>query len=301
MVGFSIQDAVFLGKPSKKSTNDLIGHCESVEQFLYSLKDNGVNSIEVRILPRHVDETAYAKVIQQIWDAGLRLTVHGHVEGNRSGERFEDIYPSMKFILRNYEKYQDGLVMAIHAFDAKAGSEEELFNRTVELFRQWTSMAHKEHLPLRFALENNRKKLTKIDPGDTTEGVLRMVEQVDSPHMGITWDMGHYYSDILNHYGHRSLPELPLLDLPNPEFLKRVIHTHIHGIGDNNDTHHPLTGMASLPLEYYVKALKNCGYQGVYNLELTLYKFGHDRSILEHVEASVQRLKDTASNAGSLV
>ncbi|MFX3631247.1 MAG: sugar phosphate isomerase/epimerase family protein [Candidatus Pristimantibacillus sp.] len=301
MLGVSIQDDVFQGKLTKKSMNDLIANCDSIDQYLYHLKSYGVNSIEVRILPREADETLYVKVIQQIWDAGLRLTVHGHVKGEMSAAKFEDIYPSMKYILRNYEKYQDELVMAIHAFDAKAGSEEELFNRTVELFRQWTTMAHQEHLPLRFALENNRKKPTKVDPGDTTESVLRMVELIDSPHMGITWDMGHYYSDLLSHYGHRNLSELPLLELPNPAFLKRVIHTHIHGIGDNNDTHHPLTEMASLPLEYYVNALRNNGYQGAYNLELTLYKFGQDRSILEHVGASVQRLKDTASTTGSLV
>lgn len=289
MIGFSIQSPVFLGNLSNQSNHDLIGNCENVDQFLAILKENGVKSIEVRILPRHADHETYMNLIHKIWNAGLQITIHGHVEGQMEGSRFEDIYPSMRTILRHFERYQPDLTMAIHAFDAKEGSEADLLQRTVQLFKQWTAMVKSERLPLHFALENNRQKLSKVDPGDTTDGVLKMVELIDSPLMGITWDMGHYYSDLIKST-HNNLLEQTSLALPTAFFLERVIHTHIHGIV-NLGTHQPLTTMESLPLEFYVKTLQALDYQGVYNLELTLPKFERDRTIQEHVGASIKRLR----------
>lgn len=297
MIGFSIQSPVFLGNLSNQSNHDLIGNCENVDQFLAILKENDVRSIEIRILPRHADHEAYTNLIQKIWNAGLQITIHGHVDGEMEGSRFEDVYPSMLTILRHFDRYQPKLMMAIHAFDAKEGSEADLLRRTVHLFRQWTAMVESEKLPLHFALENNRQKSSKVDPGDTTSGVLKMVEFIDSPHMGITWDMGHYYSDLIKPT-HNNLLEQPSMALPTPFFLERVIHTHIHGIV-NLRTHHPLTTMESLPLEFYVKTLQALNYQGVYNLELTLPKFGSDRTIQEHVCASIQRLRSAVQPSRS--
>src|SRR5699024_11837329 len=47
-----------------------------------------------------------------------------------------------------------------------------------------------------FALENNRSKETAIDPGNSCKEVLEMVKAIDSPHLGICWDMGHLYSNL---------------------------------------------------------------------------------------------------------
>lgn len=299
MIGFSIQSPVFLSDFRRHTHHDLIGNCEHIDQFLEILKENGVKSIEVRILPRNVDDEAYIKVIQQIWKAGLQITIHGHIEGEMEGSRFEDIYPSMRTILRQFDHYQTDLMMAVHAFDAKEGSEEELMHRTIQLFKQWTSMAATENIPIRFALENNRKKMTKVDPGDTTEGIVKMVEIIDSPLMGITWDMGHYYSDLIKSIENSHLQGQTCMTLPNRIFLEKVIHTHIHGIV-NLGTHQPLTTKESLPLEYYVETLQTLNYKGIYNLELTMPKFKNsDRTILEHVSASFKRLHTSLQQSHS--
>ncbi|MFD0680232.1 MULTISPECIES: sugar phosphate isomerase/epimerase family protein [unclassified Paenibacillus] len=291
MLGFSLQSPVFLGKPSLDSPNDLIAHYEKVELLLDALKTAGIGSIEVRILPRGANEEAYRGLIQQIWDAGLKLTVHGHVAGEHPGTRFAEIYPSMSYILKNYHKYQAGLTMALHAFDAKSGSEEELHHHTVKLLHEWVAVIDSEQLPLRIGIENNRKKSSKVDPGDSIDGVQRIVNEVDSPYVGITWDMGHYYSNLMDERGLKSPPEVHMEDLPPAAFLERVYHTHIHGLGLTG-THNPLTQARSLPLEHYIGSLQRAGYQGVYNLELTMNKFDADRSLSEHVLASVQRLKE---------
>ncbi|WP_240418859.1 sugar phosphate isomerase/epimerase family protein [Paenibacillus periandrae] len=294
MLGFSIQAPVFLGKASKDSTNDLIAHYDNVEKLLDALKTAGVGSIEVRILPRGADESAYREVIQLIWNAGLQISIHGHVAGDFAGSRFAEIYPSMSYVLTNYPKYQTGLTMALHAFDAKTGVEEELHQQTVKLLHEWVAIIDAEQLPLRIAVENNRKKSSKVDPGDSIDGVLRIVEEVNSPHVGITWDMGHFYSNLMDTHGLKLPPETYLEQLPPDAFLEKVIHTHIHGLGATG-THNPLTDRRSLPLELYVNALQRVRYSGLYNLELTMNKFDQDQSLGEHVLASVRRLKEATS------
>ncbi|MCS7463494.1 sugar phosphate isomerase/epimerase [Paenibacillus doosanensis] len=291
MLGFSIQSPVFLGKASKDSPNDLIAHYDRVEQLLDALKAGGVRSVEVRILPRGADEWAYRDLIQLIWDTGLQLTVHGHVAGEHPGTSFAEIYPSMSYILKHFHKYQSGLTMALHAFDAKTGSEEELHRQTVALLGEWTALIDAESLPLRIGIENNRKKASKVDPGDSIGGVLRIVSEVNHPAVGVTWDMGHFYSNLLDAHQLKAPPEELLTDLPDAEFVARAVHTHIHGIGKTG-THNPLTERSSLPLEQYVSALRQAGYDGVYNLELTMNKFEQDRPLREQVLASVERLRN---------
>ncbi|WP_248924652.1 sugar phosphate isomerase/epimerase family protein [Paenibacillus hamazuiensis] len=291
MLGFSIQAPVFLGKPSRSGTNDLIANYENAGQFLQALKVSGIGSIEVRILPRGADPQSYQEMIDLIWSMGLRLTIHGHVAGEHPGTRFIETYPSMAHILKHFHKYQDRLTMTLHAFDAKTGSEEELHRKTVKLLREWTAMVDAEELPLRFAVENNRKKAGKVDPGDSIRGVVRMVEEIDHPAVGICFDMGHYYSNLLSEKGLKHAPDRHFDELPEAGFLEKVFHTHIHGIGESG-THNPLTEERSLPLELYVDALHKAGYQGIYNLELTLDKFETRRSASEHVLASVQRVKE---------
>jgi len=291
MLGYSLPAPVFLGKLSKETSHDLIAREETVEAFLSAIRSWGIESIEIRILPRGADDRAYRKLIETIWEMGFQLTVHGHVAGEFPGKTFAEVYPSLRFIFRHFHRYQPGLMMTLHAFEAKEGSREALHRHTVGLLREWAEMLQAESLPVRLALENNRHKASKADPGDSTEGVLRMVDEVGSPYVGICWDMGHSYANLINSRGLRLPPEEPLAGLPPPAFLSRVYHTHIHGLGLSG-THNALTAMNSLPLETYVHALKQVHYRGVYNLELTLDKFDDNRTLREHVAASVQRLKE---------
>ncbi|QJD87273.1 sugar phosphate isomerase/epimerase family protein [Cohnella herbarum] len=291
MLGYSLQSPVFLGKLSKETPHDLIARYESIESFLSSLRSGGIDSIEIRILPRGADERSYRDLIKIVWDMGFQLTVHGHVAGEHPGETFVEAYPSMRYILNHFHEYQEGLTMTLHAFEAKQGNREELRRRTVGLLREWSSMLQADDLPIRLALENNRRKSSKADPGDCIDGVLSMVNEVSSPYVGICWDMGHYYSNLLTASKLEFPPEEPLMKLPPSAFLESAYHTHIHGLGPSG-THNALTERNSLPLEHYVDALKQANYQGVYNLELTLDKFDADRSMSDHIAASVQRLKE---------
>src|SRR5690625_1460064 len=133
----------------------------------------------------------------------------------------------MEYILDNYKKYQSKLVVTLHALQEKR--EQSKFNskklkeQTIEMLKDWTEKVESEDLPVYFALENNRSKEKSIDPGNSCKVVVEMVESVDHPNLGICWDMGHLYSNLLA----GTELELELGDLRPKEFLEKVYQTHI--------------------------------------------------------------------------
>jgi len=289
-IGFSIQNPAFSG-----GREDLLAGHESLEAFLVALNARGVQSIEIRKLASVIDEETYEAInrsVQMIWDMGMEVTIHGEITKDRAhAQTFSELYPSMAYILEHFRKYQDGLVMTLHALQEERGktafTADELAQQTVSILRNWTEIVEKENLPICFALENNRSKEKKVDPGNACRNVLAMVEQVDSPKLGICWDMSHYHSNlILGTEADRKLG-----DLPPAAFLERAVHTHIHGLTDSGKTHFPITDAFILPLEAYLNALQKAGYEGVHNLELTFNRFEKDLPVAENVFLSIERLQ----------
>ena len=292
--GFSIQSPALIGDSSDTEISLYLGGHKDLESFLTFIKSKGVNSVEIRILERGVSSQVFQESIQLIWDMGLEITVHGDIKGDFPGERFIEIYPSLEFILKNFEKKQKELVIPLHAFQTDRGDVHKLRLETIELLDRWASFIKSEKLPVYIALENNRNKET-IDPGNSSEGVLEMVNVINSSHVGICWDMGHYYSNLLKKMGLESRPSAHLDVLPSTSFLEKVYHTHIHGLNRQGTTHFPLTEKESLPLEHYVTALKNVDYLGVYNLELSLPRWGAHTSYDQEMTDTITRLQNAIS------
>ncbi|NMA94615.1 MAG: sugar phosphate isomerase/epimerase [Clostridiales bacterium] len=288
MLGVSLARAVFEGNTTSKRENDLIAEHENVEEYLENIREYGVESIEFRALAHGAKEEDYVKILDLIWRMGFNLTVHIQGSENYMGSSFIDIYPSAKYIIENFTKYQDELIFVVHALRDESATKAELYDRTVNTLRQWSDAIDRDGLPMKVALENNRKKGI-LDPGDSTEGVLNMINDIDRPNIGIIWDMGHFYSNILVERGLNNPPKEHIEILPSDSFLKNVIHTHIHGL-DGVVTHNPLKGYESLPLELYVNALKDNGYSGIYNLELGPERFSEEITPSEGIYSSISRL-----------
>ena len=289
-IGFSIESPAL-----KEDDYTLLANHNNLEQLLTELKSRGVNSIEIRKLSRGIDDETYKSInksIQMIWDKGMQITIHGDVEGDFDGETFSDIYPSMKYILDNFKQYQNEIVIPIHAIQKKADetslSWKKLKSQTIDLFKKWTKMIEAENLPIYFALENNRSKETAIDPGNSCKEVLEMVEAIDSPHLGICWDMGHLYSNLT--VGREIDMNIEQSNVPPKEFLKKVIHTHIHSLNSTGKTHFPLTKEFIIPLESYVEALKNVDYEKTLNMELSFDRYGKNSPVREMIYSSINRL-----------
>jgi len=290
-VGCSIQSPAF-----KEDHSVFMARHASLDAFLNKLKKDGVTSIEIRKLDRVIDEEtyhAYNKSIQKIWDMGLTITIHGELTGDLGGSSFKEIYPSMTYILKHYAKYQDRLVITLHALQEKNqanhASSEELKQNTIDRLLDWTKIIETEKLPIFLALENNRSKVKSIDPGNSCKVVVDMVEAVDSPHLGICWDMGHLYSNLKEG---KEL-QMALHDLPSKSFLEKVYHTHIHALNEDGRTHFPLSQEFKLPIDDYVSALTECGYEGVFNLELSFDRYEKEMPVNEKILTSIEKLTST--------
>jgi sugar phosphate isomerase/epimerase len=293
-LGFSLAPQIILGTPEQTKSAELLARFGSTQRLLRELQCQGISSIEIRYMPRQMDPALSERVLHTVWEAGLEVSIHGHVGGDYTGPSIADIYPPMREMLQHYSLYQKRIAMPIHAYSAKEGPRKELSVRTVGLFREWIRMVEAEALPIIFGIELNRHKSGTVDPGDTCEGVVEMVEAINNPHAGITWDMGHYYSNVMNEGTQDSADVLtmrPWDRLPPAGFLERTVHTHIHGLGALG-THCPLTDPESLPLEAYVHALRRSGYQGIYNLELDFSRFPEQEDAAQHIIASIQRLRE---------
>lgn len=89
-----------------------------------------------------------------------------------------------------------------------------------------------------------------------------MIDSINSPRVGACWDFGHAAANI-----HNGFMEL----LPPDTFPEKVIHTHIHDLSENYDTHFPLThGGERMPLRDFNHSLLSVGYSGCFNLELSV-------------------------------
>src|SRR5690625_3045635 len=116
-VGFSLKDIVF-----RENDREQLVTYETLDTLLVDLKKFGVNSIEIRKLVRQLDNDVSEKLnqsVQKIWDLGMEITVHGDLTGDIKGSKFEEVYPSMKYILENFRRYQEKLVVTLHALQEK--------------------------------------------------------------------------------------------------------------------------------------------------------------------------------------
>ena len=148
------------------------------------------------------------------------------------------------------------------------------------MLRLLSDYACERGLNVVFALENNRIHRSGLSIMDC-HGVEATVREADRSNVGVCFDFGHLYSNFL------AFPECTPF-LPSEWFLKRAVHTHIHGVA--NTTHYPPTE-DNLPLGDYLRHLIAAGYRGVFNLELECGRYWRDIDPREGHEMAVRTLR----------
>ncbi len=240
----------------------VLGDRETVFEALCA---RGVESVELRTVRPHFDPAEVKRAADAVWDAGLAITVHGTVLSAETA--VEDVFAPLAALLADMR--QNRLTITVHPIVGDNSGAMKALSSHIEA----------RALPVRIALENNRLLPDKTE-GDSTALVLETVKAVDSPHIGICFDMGHYM-----YYMRKNHPEMGMR-LPERAFLKRVIHTHIHAM-DGLKTHFPLD-THDLPLDVLLPALAY-EYFGVYNIELEFSRF--EREPHEALYGSVAALR----------
>ena len=263
MIGVSLSLPVLTGKPADEAEKELLNETKSTNAFLCFLRDHGAGSIELRPVQPDTEPSVTKQCIRAIAKAGLTCTVHGLLSDKNAEAFFLPILPAFSCC------GDSPLVITVHSLATREATAEKLI--------EYHKYAEKHDLSCAFALENNRIKLHSSFI-NTAEGVAQTVAEL--PFMGTCFDFGHRMSDLTNY------PEQTTL-MPCEDFLKRAIHTHIHGYGER--THYPLDGH-NVPLHEYVTALKNAGYAGRYNLELEPGRYFGKYNILSSYRMSLETL-----------
>ncbi len=246
------------------------------ENFLEKLKALGVDSVELRPAGMNPSPEDTHLAARRTWAAGLETTAHSYLPPVLKAGSFNQIYPELEPFVRSLELSGKSTVLTVHSYSSCDMELSCLFDRTAETLKVIDRSINDDNLPVAIALEIKRQK-DKNNPGVSYGMLSDMLSAADSDNIGLCWDFGHSYSNVLNGF---------LEKIPPDNFLKRVIHTHIHDLSAQKKTHWPL-GQGRIPLAEFVDALQSSGYSGVYNLELFLEMFAGERDPAGLVEESI--------------
>jgi len=218
--------------------------------------------------------------VRNVWRNNLKISLHPSLPFSVVGKSLVKIYPWLKYLLPEIEKHQTDLMLNIHALAAPEGDEAQLSRDTIINLKWLTKIIERENKPLHIAVELNRSK-GEVDPCTTYEGVIEICEKVNSPLLGIGWDIGHTYANYQNNLISR---------IPPNNFLNLITHTHIHDIGPDGKTHWPLT-TGTVPLKEYLGLLNKQNYSGLYIIELQPQRFFEYGNVKDMILSSIHRLK----------
>ena len=280
-IGFSLPINYVTGKLACELSTLWAGVYESVDECLRSFKGLGVTSVEISKISKETSPSQLKHAVEVVGDMGLGITIHGWLPEMGSQP---DVPLGIQELERALMKYQpEGLIpFTVHSHsyeDIVDASKKEVAKRTLQdLNLLCKALAPKSVFAVALVLCRHKERRSV---GVTYDDVLSMAEQVGSENLGLCWDVGHSQA---NYHKEKDLR------LPSEEFVKQVIHTHIHDVGAKGRTHWPV-----LTDQGYVRKcidiLKSSGYAGVYNLELSLLRWElSPKECRSHIESSVKNI-----------
>lgn len=269
MLGISLTTTLLNNQSGDPSEEIILQHYGNASAMLDALQAINVTHIELRdfISCPPMDITA---MIEDLWMRGFTLSIHGRLMDTIL---FDTYYAPFLPLLDQVSDHQNDLLLVVHALADPHMSREENALITTQCLRRWCDET--VHRPIRFALELNQHKKV-YDPAIHFPSIAAMIDDLPHDRVGLCWDMGH---DAWNriHHPHQNTD-------PTPDMLQRIIHTHIHGLGQNGRPHFGLYAhdMGDIPSHIY--ALQQSAYSGIYHLEL-----GFDRMDVDDIVPSIQR------------
>jgi sugar phosphate isomerase/epimerase len=245
-IGFSMH-------PRWLSGTDLAG-------FLKPLRACGLGALELLLDPAQPEWAKFDPLARAAVAQGMRLSFHAPYArsfalAGFSGEqrgRLASLFRPL-FLLAEEWTGADAspAVVVVHGARGQNASRESLRADT-QAFLEWAL----ENFPrLRFALENvgpAQDGEEKI--GQTHAEVLELVEAVGHWRLSACWDLGH---DLL--HGRSADPE--------PEWLARVGHAHVHDLDERGVDHFPLM-YGRVPAAAWLSALRQTGHPLTVCLEI---------------------------------
>ena len=232
------------------------GYSVTPGRFLHMLGERGVGSVELRTVRTDADPLEVKALAQIIRGRGMNVTVHAETRSVESAA--EDVFFPLRAMLASSD---EKLNVTVHPVD---GDNTAMLRSLSEAAREMAgdrvtvALENMRHDPTvgEIVLPDGKPEIAVGDCAMLVLDAVRGAREAGCDNVGICFDMGHYY-----YYSHKfGAPEVPCA-----EFMKYVVHTHIHAVTTKLRTHFPLGGYA-LTLAEYAAAMD--GYRGIWNLEV---------------------------------
>ncbi len=250
-----------------------------LDQGLDRLKQAGITSIEIKATP-DPDPEAWVRIVNDLLEREFYLTFHA------SG-RFR--YPVnyqwvIQDVCRITEKLQrnfslDSFLWIIHPLHDVGKDRALIYQNNLHYLKEFIDAT--QDLPIVLALENlrNREDNERLHVGDTYQEILTILNEIENDNLGICWDFGH--ACAMEELGQERL-------YPPTEFLRRVVHCHVHDC-KQQITHLP-PGTGRIPWENYLRLLSENNFSGIFNMEVVPYKMKDPSNFLASIEESAALL-----------
>lgn len=259
-------------------------------EFLDPLREAGLTAVEFTLHPHEPGWEDFPPLIAECQQLGLHCHFHApyHEPYNAAGftgdrqAEIEALHRPVVEMAARFAARNDGpTTLVIHG--ARAQRPHETLYRDTVAFLEWLLSLK---TGLRLALENLPPKPDLVKIGSNRDEVRAIVAGIDSPQLGICWDMGH---DVL----------AGVTALPEKVFLRRVIHVHAHDINDEGVDHFPLI-FGRVPCARWLRALAATGYERCVTLEVSGRRTGiaggkDPASVRQLLVDSLRQLNDALS------
>ena len=277
--GISLPTNYLAGTPRNDEDFLFLKHYQNPLILLENLRGAGVTSIELRAIEAKTDLKIASLAADRVLESGLDLTIHGYFPKKVNCHRFSEYMPPIASIVENLKNYKASSTMTLHTHRKRNTNLAKLIQFNVDVIRNLVKCIDDEKLPLKIALELNRNK-GYTDPSVAYASLITVMQEVGNPNVGFCWDFGHSFWNTSKGY-----IEL----LPPSDFLDHVIHTHIHDLSPQGQTHWPLS-QGIIPLEDFITPLKLRNYSGTYNLELRPERWNHVKDFHNGIYESISIL-----------
>ncbi|MBN1676380.1 MAG: TIM barrel protein [Kiritimatiellae bacterium] len=268
---------------------------QDVDNPFAAIRDLGMTFVETGIL-HHWDADLYRRTAREATNHGLRLNLHPYLREERALNRFAAHGENVPRAALEWALELAAEVSAIQGapcmvvFHAPSFNERRLaphertpreafIPRVQAIFLWIQDRIRTQRYDIRVSSEHQlpagAREANLI--GETYDELIRTVEGTE---FGLCWDTGHSF------IGTQKLG-IPLY--PPRAYLEKVAHVHLHDVTDGRD-HQPII-FDGVPVEQHLRLLKEAGFDGDINLELSARRVVEAGGFREIMPRCVERVR----------
>ncbi|MGI5854723.1 MAG: sugar phosphate isomerase/epimerase family protein [Bacillota bacterium] len=274
--------------------NEWWDECALLELFPL-LRECGITDIELNPAPHHMSEEA--RQAYQVLEAGFRCHLHApypnsfpirdyHGSGKNTAEEvFRNLF---ELALECAVRQGSPSVINLHGAAGRADRYDPIaLRKATRDFLLWAVRVVGDY-PVKIAMETTLFSTDVYQVGRYGSEILDIVKEVGGKSLGLGLDMGHCAMCERD----RGVP----YDLSD-DFIKRVVHVHLHDIDQRGVDHAPLI-FGNVDYDGYLQWLKRRHYQDVVVLELNYHQVKRYGDLKEMLRASAKRARQAWMGTG---